>query len=466
MTFRRESERMFVSVLLAAAFHVVALIVVQRLLDVDRDLHSSSERLTVQLIATDVPSPVSDEESLEPAVLSASMQENVMPSVLTPEPVAAVSHSPEEEIVSLSEPEFVQEPTLVKPESKSEKDSVDASATSLVPPWVPTLQRPVEAVPVRGRGGLAALSLIGGTSAGGRSGAAVTAPALWAGKVVGVRPSGEYEGLADLVPAYNDGLKLPVDESVYASSSVGPDTVAPSLRGVSPDNSMANNAGFLGQQRVAAPLLMPVRRSGSPTIKRGDAAGKGSRVSESSAAPVIATEIGLPSIGSRQATVEVAMLMQTGDASPIIGVDRLARLDQVLRDGGSSSDRTMSSDGKLISAQQNASGQPLLALGGSGLRLPEGIEVSASLGMRRLVAVTTPVLPDGIPSEIVRSTVRVHIIVDPQGWVKPLGFSPDSGSTALNNEIYAALRKWRYESVRDQQPVNGTITIEIRTRST
>ena len=182
---------------------------------------------------------------------------------------------------------------------------------------------------------------------------------------------------------------------------------------------------------------------------------------------MITTEPVLPEIGSQQAMVEVAMAMQAGEASPIIGVDRLAQLDQVLRDGGTSRDPSVNSGDSWSLAQQDASGQPLLGLGDEGgLRLPEGIEVSASLGLRRLVAVTTPVLPDGIPSEIVRSTVRVHIVVDPQGWVRPLGFSPDSGSTALNNEIYAALRKWRYESVQDQQSVRGTITIEIRTRST
>lgn len=473
MTFRLESERMLVSVLLAAAFHVVALFVVQLLLDVDRDLHSSPERLTVQLIAADVPSRIS-EKNIEPSVLIASMQENVMSSVRTPDqkeqPVVPVSPATEPKIVSISKPELIQESAKVGMESKPENGNDDSSTIIPVASWVPTLQRPVDAVPVRGRGGLSALSPpVVGTSTGGRSGATVGILTPLAGKIVGVGPSGEYKGRSDLVPAYNDGLTLLADEAVYAISSSGSDTVAPSLQGVSPDRSilLSHNAGFLGQQRMAAPPVIPVRRSGSPTIKLGDADRNGTRGLALSATSVITNEPGFPEISSQQAMVEVAMAIQSGDVSPIIEVNRLAQLDQVLRDGGSSRDPAVNSGAVWSLAQPGASGQPLLGLGGKGgLRLPEGIEVSASLGLRRLVAVTTPVLPDGIPSEIVRSTVRVHIVVDPQGWVRPLGFSPDSGSTALNNEIYAALRKWRYESVKDQQPVRGTINIEIRTRST
>ena len=80
--------------------------------------------------------------------------------------------------------------------------------------------------------------------------------------------------------------------------------------------------------------------------------------------------------------------------------------------------------------------------------------------------VVDPALPERYPDEIVRSTVRVQIRVDPQGWVRVERFERDSGSTELNNEITETLRQWRYEPVQSQDPVYGVVTIEIRTRST
>ena len=469
MTFRLESERMFLGTLLAVALHGVLLILVQRLLDLDRDLPDYPGPLTVQLIAQ-VP-PAATQATVEPAPPSLPTQEEATAPVLTPattpDPVAAQRSEPEPKPAPAPEPEPVpvQEQAPVKTQAKAEADVDDAPATSPAPPWVPTLQRSVEMVPVRGRGGLNALSPAGGTPSA-RSGAAVATPALLPGQAVAVRPAGEYEGRGDRVDAFSEGLALPVDESVYARSASGPTPEVRATPGVSRENpvSVARDPGFLGQERAVAAPVMPVRMSGTPTATRGAAAGDDSRGAQS--VPIVDSSPGLPESGSISAAVEVAVSAEAaGGETPSLGAERLAQLDQVLQDGSSGSDRTASAGDARGPSQQGAGGQPRLAAAGSGLRLPDGMKVSASLGLRRLVAVATPALPDGIPSEIVRSTVRVRITVDPQGRVRPQGFEPDSGSTALNNEIYAALRKWRYEPVQEQQPVSAVVTIEIRTRS-
>lgn len=468
MTFRVESERIFVSTLLAVALHGVMLVVVQRLLDLERQLPVYPGPLMVELIS-EVP-PAAPRDRVQPTLPT---QEEAIAPVLTPvvtsQPVVAERFEPDTVTTAASEPASL--PVQAQPpiKTQAETDVDEASAAIFSPPWVPTLQRPVEMVPVRGRGGLNALSPAGGgTPSGARSDASFAAQAPFTAQAVGVvRPAGEYEGRGDRVDAFSEGLVLPVDDSAYARSSSGLILEVRARQGVSRDPMPTASApGFLGQDRAIVAPVIPVKMSGVPTATRAVASSDGTREAEAAPVPIVGSSPGLLDPGSISATVEVAVSEEAaGGETPSLGAARLAQLDQVLQNGGSGSDRTAISAEVRPLPQKRSGGQPHLAAAGSGLRLPDGMQVSSSLGMRRLVAVATPSLPDGIPSEIVRSTVNVHIVVDPDGRVRPQGFDPDSGSTVLNNEIYAALRKWRYEPAQDRQSVKAMVTIKIRTRS-
>ena len=457
MTFRLESERMFISVLVAAVLHGVLLIVVHKLFDLD--YQDYTRPLTVQLIAPEV-REAPGKAAVRPSLPSVSKQERTAAPVVAPKaaPQPVATEKPAPEAKPAPERVTTEEPAPVRTQPRAATD-VESAPASPVSPWTPTLRQSVESAQVRGRGGLNALATDGATQSGPRSGAAVAVPAPFAGQAVGVRPAGAYTGQGD--PAtLKEGLALPVDESVYAKSASSPTREMRAAQGVSPDNPVpvVRDPGLLGQDREVVTPLAPVRMSGTPTARRADAAGTGTGGTELAAAPLTAPAPGSAKSGPVDATVYGGAAAPAGD-TPSIG-SRIQDLDRALSAGGRDSTASPGRNQGSSSRVDGATGPA-----GRDLRLPEGWDVLGALGLRPLLNVVDPALPDKYPDEIVDATVIVHIRVEPEGWVKAVRFERDSGSTELNNKITETLRQWRYEPVENQDPVYGVVTIQIRIRS-
>ena len=108
---------------------------------------------------------------------------------------------------------------------------------------------------------------------------------------------------------------------------------------------------------------------------------------------------------------------------------RLPDLDQALRASGRDSTASAGQDRGASTAADGVAGSAV-----SDVRLPEGWDVSGSLGQRRLLDAEVPAL-ERYPDEIVLETVVAHIRVHPQGRVSFEGFERASASTEINAKI-------------------------------
>lgn len=420
---------MFVGVLVAAVLHGVLLIVMHRLFDLD--FEDYTRPLTVQLLAPETrDGPVrKDQRSLPPA----PKQERTAPAVALPKPAP--------QPVATTRPAPEVQPTPERESTAAEASPSPASA------WTPTLRWPVASEPVRGRGGLNALPSDGATQAEPRSGAAIAVPA-------------RFSGQGDLPTAFKDGLALPEDESVYASSASSPMAGESAGQRVSADDSVpvVRVPGLIGRNRDAVAPLAPVRMSGTPTARRADAVGTGTGGTELASVPLDDPAPQAARPAPVDATVYGGAAVQSGETEGV--ASRIQDLDRALSASGRESTASLGGGRGLRAAVDGAAGRVV-----PDVRLPDGWGVSGSLGLRPLLNVVDPALPEQYPDEIVSSTVRVRIHVDPQGWVRVERFERDSGSTELNNAITETLRQWRYEPVMDQEPVYGMVTIQVRIRS-
>ena len=425
---------MFAGVLVAAVLHGALLIGVHKLFDLR--FEDYTRPLTVQLLAPEARNAtVREQRPLPPK------QEETAPAVAVPKPAPQPVATPRPAARTQPAPEraTAQEPAPVRTQPRAESAPAETPA-SPVAAWTPALRQSVESAPVRGRGGLNAVAGDTVRQAEPRAGASASVPAQ-----------------DDLPATFKDGLALPVDDSVYARSATSRTPDAGAAHGVGSDDSVpvVRDPGLSGRSRDASAALAPVRMSGTPTARRADAAGT------AGTAPAV------PLADSAPPETELAPVVATvsgGSAAPsgeAAGVGaRIPDLDRALRASGSDSTASAGADRGASTAADGAAG-PV-----ADVRLPEGWNVSGSLGLRPLLNVVDPALPERYPDEIVRSTVRVQIRVDPQGWVRVERFEQDSGSVELNNEITETLRQWRYEPVQSQDPVYGEVTIHIRTRST
>ena len=469
MTFRGQSERMFVGVLVAAVLHGALLMVMHKLFDLD--FEDYTRPLAVRLLAPDARDvPVREDRRSLPAV---PKQEQSAPAVAPPEPaqqpVATARPAPEPEAQPAPERVAAQEPAPVRTQPRTEsatarpatagsttaESTIAESATEEASPrpaaaWTPALRQPVESAPVRGRGGLNALSGDVATRAEPRSGAAIAVPA-------------PFSGQGDIPTTFKDGLALPEDESVYARSASSPTPGDRAGQGAGAEDTVpvVRDPGLIGRNREAAAPLAPVRMSGTPTARRADAPGAGTGGTEPASVPLDGPTPRAAKPAPVDATVSGGAAAAPSKDTAGIDSSDLDRLDGALSAGGRDSTAS-AGEARGSSAAAGGVAGPLFP----DVRLPDGWNVSGSLGLRPLLNVVDPALPDRYPDEIVRSTVRVWIRVDPQGWVKVDRFERDSGSTELNKEITETLRQWRYEPVEGQDPVYGMVTIEIRTRST
>ncbi len=431
---------MFAGVLVAAVLHGALLIGVHNLFDLR--FEDYTRPLTVQLLAPEArdatvreqrPLPPKQEETT-PAV---AMPKPAPQPVATPLPAARVQPAPERATA--------QEPAPVRTQPRTESAPAAAPAGP-VAAWTPALRQSVESAPVRGSGGLNAVTGDTVRQAEPRTGAAAPVAAPF---------TAQDAAQADLPTTFKDGLALPVDDSVYARSAASRTPGASGAQGVGSDNSVpvVRDPGLSGRSRDASAPLAPVRMSGTPTARRGDAAGTEPAAPLADSAPRVAAKP-----APVDATVYGGAAAPSGEAADV--GSRIPDLDRALRASGRDRTASAGADRGASTAADGVAG-PAVA----DVRLPEGWNVSGPLGQRPLLNVVDPALPKRYPAEIVRSTVRVKIRVDHRGWVTVESFERDSGSTELNNEITKALRQWRYEPVRSQDPVYGEVTIQIRIRS-
>ena len=439
MTFRLESERMFVGVLAAAVLHALLFIVVHKLLDQRLD----TRPMTVSLIGPAARQAAGREperaqsaprrqEAQAPVTSKAAPQ----PVVERAAPASAAAERPAPQPVVAARPAPAQD--RVDPQPRTQAPAEPTSPVQR--PLAASARQAFDAAHVRGRAGLNAQASAAGEAV------AVTTPIA--------APAGAAGSQGALAPALSGEAARPADEPVYAKSASRP---APNARTAPAAGSgsavpVVRDAGLAGPSRQAA-AAAPVRTSGTPTARSGAAAATGSPAGAS--LPVSYSSPGVAKPAPVDATV------YGGAPAPAAAAPSAeSRIDDL--------DRALDAGERAAAAAGGAGGQSEGAAGGPAgrdPRLPEGWNVSGSLGLRPLLNVIHPVLSDRYPDEIVQMTVRVLIRVDPAGWVRVERFDQDSGSTELNNEITKTLRQWRYEPVEDRDPAYGVVTIQIRSRS-
>jgi len=452
---------MFVGVLVAAVLHGALLIAMHKLFDLD--FEDYTRPLAVRLLAPDArdvpvredrpsPTPVPKQEQAAPAVA---------PPKPAPQPVAAARPAPEPEPEAQPAPQRVtaQEPAPVRTQPRTESATAEPttaeSATAEASPgpaaaWTPALRQPVESAPVRGRGGLNALAGDVATRAAPRPGAAVAVPA-------------PFSGQGDVATTFKDGLALPEDESVYARSTSSPTPGDRAGQGVGAEDSVpvVRDPGLIGPNRDAAAPLATVRMSGTPTARRADAPGAGTGGTEPASVPIDGATPHAVRSAPVAATVSGGAAAAPSEDTAGIDSSDLDRLDGALRASGGDS-TAGAGEARGSSAAGDGVAGPLVL---HDVGLPDGWEVSGSLGLRPLQKVKIPKLTERPPDELVASTARAWISADPQGLVNFVRWEQDSGSVEINIKIIEALREWRYAPVEAQDPVFGMVTIEIRTRS-
>ena len=434
---------MFAGVLVAAVLHGALLIGVHKLFDLR--FEDYTRPLTVQLLAPEARNaPVREQRPLPPK------QEETAPAVAVPKPAPQPVATPRPAARTQPAPEraTAQEPAPVRTQPRAESAPAEAPA-SPVASWTPTLRQSVEeSAPIGGRGGLNAVTGDTVRQAGPPAAAAPAAPASFAGR-------------GDLPTTFKEGLALREGDSVFAQSASSRAPGSSAARGVSADDSVpvVRDLGQSGTNRDAAAQRATVHISGTP--RRADASGTGTGGAVLAAPP--ADSAPLPA-GNKPARVDATVI--GGAASPShdaegIGSANIDRLDQALDGSGLDSTASTGADQGASAAADGAGGPP-----GPDVQLPEGWDVSGPLGQRRLLKPPVYPAPERYPELIVRETVRVQISVDPQGRVTVEGFERGSASAELNNAITEALRQWLYEPVPSQDPVEATVTIQIRNRST
>lgn len=444
MTLRLESERMFVGVLAAVVLHALLLIVVHKLLDLDHRLDTGP--LTIQLIGP-VAREATGQERTQPVPRSAPKRQEAPAPVAAkaaPQPVAAERPQPRPAPAAARPAPAPQAAVPVAPQPRAE--TADAPAAPAQQPWTATMRKEFDSAQVRGRAGLNAQASAAGEPA------AVTVPI--AGPAA---PAGAAVSQGVLSASFQQGIARPADESVYAKSASSPMPNARIARDPGADSAVpvVRDPGLAGPGREAV-ASTPVRMSGTPTASSGVAAGSDTASPAPSSMPISYASPGSAKSAPVDATVYGGAPAPAAEAPSV--ESRIGDLDRALDSGGRAA--AGSAAGETV-RQEEAAGGPA----GRDPRLPEGWNVSGSLGLRPLLNVIHPALPDRYPDEIVQMTVRVLIRVDPAGWVRVERFEQDSGSTELNNEITKTLRQWRYEPVDDRDPVFGEVTIQIRSRS-
>ncbi len=152
MTFREQSERMFAGVLVAAVLHGALLIAMHRLFDLR--FEDYTRPLTVQLLAPEArDTPVREERPLPPK------QEETAPAVAVPKPAPQPVATPRPAAPAQPAPEraTAQEPAPVRTQPRTESAPAEASSGP-VAAWTPAIRQSVESAPVRGGGGLNAVT--------------------------------------------------------------------------------------------------------------------------------------------------------------------------------------------------------------------------------------------------------------------------------------------------------------------
>ncbi|MDE0221580.1 MAG: hypothetical protein OXJ90_20095 [Spirochaetaceae bacterium] len=440
MTFREESERMFAGVLVAAVLHAALLIGAHKLFDLR--FEDYTRPLTVQLLAPETrDAPAREQRPLPPK------QEEAAPAVAVPKPAPQPVATPRPAAGPQPAPEraTAEEPAPVRTQPRTESAAAESPA-SPVAAWTPALRQSVESAPVRGRGGLNAVA--GDVAAQAQPSAAAPAvPAAFAGQ-------------GDLPTTFKDGLALPADDSVYARSASSRMPGGSAAQGLSSDDSVpvVRDPGLSGRSSETA-ALAPVRMSGTPTARRADAAGTGTGTGASEqAVPLADFAQGSAATPAPVDATVIGGAAASSDETEGVGA-LIPVLDRALRASGRDSTASTGQDRGASTAADGVAGSAV-----SDVRLPEGWDVSGSLGQRRLLDAGVPAL-DRYPDEIVRETVLAHIRVHPQGRVSFEGFERASASAEINAKIRETLRGWRYEPVQNEKPVDGVVTIQIRSRS-
>ncbi len=389
------------------------------------------------------PRPVVEKAAPAPVVAERPAPQPLVTGRPAPQPL--VTERPAPQAVVTAKPAPALQPAQVDPQARAE---TDAPAAPVQQSWTATMRKEFDAAQVRGRAGLNARASAAGESA------AVTVP--FAGPAV---PAGAAVSQGALAASFKEGIARPADESVYAKSASSPMPNAQSARDAGSDSAVpvVRDPELAGPSREVV-ASAPVRMSGTPTASSGDAAGSGTGSPARSSMPISYPSPGPAKPAPVGATVYGGAPAPAAE-SPSVG-SRIGDLDRALDSGARGAAGSGGGDGSG-SQGEGAAGGPA----GRDPRLPEGWNVSGSLGLRPLLNVIHPALPDRYPDEIVQMTVRVLIRVDPAGWVRVERFEQDSGSTELNNEITKTLRQWRYEPVDDRDPAYGVVTIQIRSRS-
>ena len=317
-----------------------------------------------------------------------------------PAPQPAATERPAPEAQPAPERATTQEPAPVRTQPRTESAAEDAPAKPATA-WTPTLRQPVESAQLRGRGGLNALAGEGATQSAPRSGAAVALPAPFAGQAAGAQT-----GQGDVPTTFKDGLALPVDESVYARSASNPTPDVSAAQGVSADSSVpvVRDPGLIGRNREVVAPLAPVRMSGTPTARRADAAGTGTGGTELVSVPLADPAPGSAKPGPVDATVYGGAAAPSAETASI--GSRIQDLDRALSAGGRDSTASLGGDQGASNRVDGAAGPAV-----TDLRLPEGWNVSGSLGLRPLLNVVRPRAAGKYPDEIVDATVIAHIRV-------------------------------------------------------
>ena len=447
MTFRLESERMFVGVLAAAVLHALLFVVVHKLLDQRLD----TRPMTVSLIGPAARQAAGREpERAQPAPQSAPRRQEAQAPVTSkaaPQPVVeraapapAAAERPAPQPVVAARPAPAQD--RVDPQPRTPAQAPAEPTSPVQRPLAAAARQAFDAAHVRGRAGLNAQASAAGEAV------AVTTPIA--------APAGAAGSQGALAPALSGEAARPADEPVYAKSASRPSPNARTAQAAGAGSAVpvVRDAGLAGPTRQAA-AAAPVRTSGTPTARSGATAAAAAGSPAGASLPVSYSS---PSVAK---PAPVGATVYGGAPAPAADAPSAeSRIDDL--------DRALDAGARAAAAAGGAGGQSEEAAGGPAgrdPRLPEGWNVSGSLGLRPLLNVIHPVLSDRYPDEIVQMTVRVLIRVDPAGWVRVERFDQDSGSTELNNEITKTLRQWRYEPVEDRDPAYGVVTIQIRSRS-
>ena len=399
-----------------------------------------AERPTPQPIVTEKPTP-------QPIVAERPTPQPIVTEKPTPQPIVAERPTPQPLVTE--KPASAPQPAPVETQPRAETlAETNATAPPVQQQPTATMRKEFDAAQAHGRAGLNARSPAGES-------AAVAVP--FAGSVV---QAGAAVSQGALAASFKEATAQSADESVYAKSASSPTPDARTARAAVSDSAVPvvrDPDGLVGgSSEVAASA--PVRMSGTPTARRADAADDGVAASTLASVPVTDSSPGSSKPAPVGATVYGGAPAPAADDASV--GSRIQDLDRALDAGGRVAAGSGSDDGSGSQGGGAAAGPA-----GRDPRLPAGWNVSGSLGLRPLLNVIHPALPDRYPDEIVQMTVRVLIRVDPAGWVRVERFEQDSGSTELNNEITKTLRQWRYEPVDDREPVYGTVTIQIRSRS-